>query len=130
MAKAKNAVIGGDFVGLEVKTGPQGVYLTGISAEGVYHFRIFLNRDTVERYELVSGTQSPSFTSAIGRGLIGAALFGTVGMVAGAATAKDNGIYRVAVYFRSDDPKSVSCGKRALLELDEKLYTKLTAACF
>lgn len=43
-------------------------------------------------------------------------------MVAGAVTGKNKGIYVVAVQFND--------GKKSLIELDSKIYTKFIEKCF
>lgn len=128
MAKAKNAVIAGDFVGFNVASAPAGVRLAGITNDGAR--LIWLNRSTVERCELISSEPDRSPVASVARGLIGDALFGTAGMVAGVMTTKDRGNYRVAIYFRSDDPAAPTCGKHSLLEINEQIYQKLVSACF
>ena len=130
MAKAMNAVLAGDFARLAVKAGPKGLYLTGKTRDGFFYSWIDINRSTVAQYELITDEHRKSAVSGVARGLVGGALLGPVGMLAGAVSAKSKGIYQVAVLFNSDDPRSATCGKRSLLELDDALYKKLIAACF
>lgn len=130
MAKAKNAVVAGDFNGVAVKLGSAGLYLSGFTVEGYSVMHVDLNRSTVEQYELITDERRKSAASGIARGLVGNALFGPVGMLAGAVSAKEKGIYQVAVMFKDDGSHAAYCGKRSLLELDDKLYKKLVTSCF
>ena len=81
-----------------------------------------MNAKTVKAYELVTEETSKSAASGIARGLIGGALLGGVGMVAGAMSAKNKGTYTVAVEFMD--------GKRSLLELDKSAYDRLVKILF
>lgn len=54
------------------------------------------------------------------RGLVGGALLGPIGLLAGGMSAKSKGVYQVAVVFKD--------GKRSLLELDDKRYKALMKA--
>jgi len=130
MARARNAVIAGDFTGVDVKLDPAGLCLSGFTVEGYSVMRVDVNRSTVERYELVNDEHQRSVASGIARGLVGNALLGSLGMLAGAVSAKERGIYQIAVFFRDDGSRAAYCGKRSLLELDDKMYKKLVAACF
>jgi hypothetical protein len=77
---------------------------------------------TVESYELITDEHRKSAKSGIARGLVGGALLGPVGMLAGGMSAKSKGIYQVAIQFKD--------GKRSLLEVDDKIYKAIIQACF
>ncbi len=77
---------------------------------------------TVESYELITDEHRKSAKSGIARGLVGGALLGPVGILAGGMSAKSKGIYQVAIQFKD--------GKRSLLEVDDKIYKAIIQACF
>lgn len=117
MANAKNRVIAGDYVGKAVATTINGPYIMTGFAKSYY-----LNKDTVESYELVTDEHRKSAASGVARGLVGGALLGPVGMLAGGLSAKNKGIYQVAVQFKD--------GKKSLLEVDDKIYKAIVKGCF
>ena len=51
--------------------------------------KLYLNKDTVEAYELITDETRKSAASGIARGLVGGALLGPVGMLAGGLSAKN-----------------------------------------
>lgn len=77
---------------------------------------------TVESYELITDEHRKSAKSGIARGLVGGALLGPVGMLAGGMSAKSKGIYQIAIQFKD--------GRRSLLEVDDKIYKAIIQACF
>ncbi len=77
---------------------------------------------TVESYELITDEHRKSAKSGIARGLVGGALLGPIGILAGGMSAKSKGIYQVAIQFKD--------GKRSLLEVDDKIYKAIIQACF
>lgn len=118
MAKAKNKVIAGDYEGKKVDGG-------GLSPAfimvGMFK-SINLDNKNVESYEIITDEHRKSAKSGVARGLVGGALLGPVGMLAGGISAKSKGIYQVAVQFKD--------GKRSLLEIDDKIYKALIKGCF
>lgn len=118
MANAKNRVIAGDYAGKQVLGG--GIAQAGISLGFVK--QLYLNKMTVESYELITDEHRKSAKSGVARGLVGGALLGPVGMLAGGLSAKSKGIYQVAIQFKD--------GKRSLLEVDDKIYKAIIQACF
>lgn len=124
MAKAKNAVIAGDFMGKKVSVsfGKVSMDVGGLSA-------IELNSRTVAGYSVVDETHKTSMASGVMRGMVGGALFGGAGMVAGAMTAKQKGVYQVVIQL-IDDPQWRYSGKRFLLEVDEPTYKAIIKNCF
>jgi len=115
--KARNKVVSGDFKGRSVT-----LSLTSTPVIKGFFTKRKLNRKTVSNYELVKDEQLKSTGSAVSRGLVGGLIGGGLGMVAGAVTGKNKGIYVVAVQFND--------GKRSLIELDSKIYTKFIEKCF
>lgn len=115
---AKNKVIAGDYVGKQVLGG--GVAQAGISIG--FMKQLYLNKTTVESYEVISDEHQKSAVSGAAKGIVGGVLLGGVGMIAGAMSAKEKGVYTVAIQFKD--------GKKSLLEIDEKLYKAIVQACF
>ncbi|MCC5910162.1 MAG: hypothetical protein JJT76_06960 [Clostridiaceae bacterium] len=115
---AKNRVIAGDYAGCVVVSG-LGTVQIGI---GLFKKNLVLDSTTVEGYELVTDEHRKSASSGVARGLIGGALLGPVGMLAGGLSAKNKGTYTVAIQFKD--------GKNSLLEVDDKIYKILVQRCF
>lgn len=117
MSKAKNAVIAGDYEGKVVGITVQGAYIM-LGFMKTY----YMNKDNVESYELITDEHRKSAASGVARGLIGGALLGPVGMLAGGLSAKNKGIYQVAIQFKD--------GKKSLIEVDDKIYKAIIKSCF
>lgn len=119
MGKAKNKVIAGDNKGKNVQMTLGQIAIAG----GISLLKpLFINKETVESYELVTDEHRKSAASGVARGLVSGALLGPVGMLAGGLTAKEKGIYQVAIQFKD--------GKRSLIEIDDKIYNQLIKVCF
>lgn len=109
-------VIAGDYSGWEVKSGPAGVVLQrGFK-------KIKLNKETLETYELIDEEYKKSMASGVTKGIVGGALLGGVGALAGIVSAKDTGVFQVAVQFRD--------GTRSLLKVDKHIYNRLVQDMF
>lgn len=115
---AKNRVISGDYLGKQVLGG--GVSQAGISIG--FMKQIYLNKSTVENYEVVTDEKQKSMISGVARGVVGGALLGGVGAIVGATSAKNKGIYTIAIQFKD--------GKRSLIEVDDKIYKAIVQNCF
>ena len=115
---AKNRVISGDYSGKQILGG--GVSQAGISIGFVK--QLYLNKSTVESYEVLTDEKQKSMASGVARGIVGGALMGGVGAIAGAATAKSKGIYTISIQFKD--------GKRSLIEVDDKIYKAIIQNCF
>lgn len=115
---AKNRVIKGDYAGSQIVGG--GVANAAISLGIIKQLR--LNSSTVESYEVIADEHNKSAASGAIRGMVGGALLGGAGMIAGALSAKEKGIYTISIQFKD--------GKKSLLEVDEKLYKAIIQACF
>lgn len=116
MAKAKNMVIAGDYQGKAVMGGAKPGIVVKV-------FRpLYLDSTTVESYEVITDEHRKSAASGVARGLVGGALLGPVGMLAGGLSAKDKGIYQIAIQFKD--------GKKSLIEVDDAIYKAIVAMCF
>ena len=114
---AKNKVIAGDYNGSQVTTSFGIVQLIlGFTKT------LALDKSTVSGYELVTDEHRKSAASGVGRGLIGGALLGPVGLLAGGLSAKSKGTFTVAINFKD--------GKSSLLEVDDKNYKAIVKKCF
>ena len=72
-------------------------------------------------YEIVNEESRKSASSAVGRGLVGGLLLGSVGLLAG-LSAKNKGIHTLAIQFKD--------GKKSLVEMDDKIYKELLKKLF
>ena len=114
---AKNRVLAGDYVGSLVSQALGQPYIgIGIGKS------VYINRSTVESYEVITDEHRKSAASGIARGLVAGALLGSVGLLAGGLSAKTKGIYQIAVQFKD--------GKRSLIEVDDKVYKAIIKSCF
>lgn len=113
---AQNKVIAGDYKGSNIDTFFDELYISlG------WDSKVLINKRTVTEYEVIDQENRKSATSAVGRALVGAALLGGVGLLAG-LSARRKGIYTVAIQFKD--------GKKSLIEIDEKKYKKLLKIMF
>lgn len=116
---AKNQVIAGDYAGRMVIV-MGGVPQISLSRNWTENRQ--LDSFDVERYELITEDTRKSAASGVARGLVGGALLGPVGMLAGGLSAKNKGIYTMALQFKD--------GKKSLIEVDEKIYKAIVKSCF
>jgi hypothetical protein len=118
---ASNRVIAGDYV-------DKGLLLVGnelsivLKSNFLKTEKILLNKDTVESYEVITSEHTKNAINGVVRGAVGAALLGPVGLLAGGLSAKNKGVFTIAVKFRD--------GKNSLIEIDEKMYKALLKATF
>lgn len=111
-----NMITAGEYQGAGIKTGFNSITI----CKGLK--RIKLTKDMVESYELITDEHRKSAVSGVARGIVGGALLGPVGMLAGGLSAKNKGIYNVAVEFKD--------GKKSLMELDDLGYKTLIKILF
>lgn len=116
---AKNKVIAGDYIESRISLTAGGT-LPIISVDN--KTSIEMNNFFVESYEVITDEHRKSAASGIARGLVGGALLGPVGMLAGGLSAKSKGVYQVAIQFKD--------GNKSLIEIDDKIYKALIKACF
>ena len=121
LAAARNKVISGKYEGKMVLE-PSWPYKHPYIFVGFTKNAFELNSKTVESYELVTDEHSKSAASGIGRGLIGGALLGPVGLLAGVLSAESRSTYIVAIQYKN--------GEKSLLEIDHKVYSALVKSCF
>lgn len=113
---AQNKVIAGEY---------EGSLVMGFVTPGIYpnpkQPPIELTKDNVLNYEVITEEHRKSAASGIARGLVGGALLGPVGLLAG-LTAKSKGTHTIAIEFKD--------GKRSLVEIDEKIYNAFIQKMF
>ncbi|MFF2179422.1 hypothetical protein ACFVT8_23665 [Lysinibacillus sp. NPDC058147] len=113
---AQNKVIAGEY---------EGSLVMGFVTPGVYtnpkQPPIELTKENVSNYEVITEEHRKSAASGITRGLVGGALLGPVGLLAG-LTAKSKGTHVIAVEFKD--------GKKSLIEIDEKIYKSFIQKMF
>lgn len=115
---AKNAVIAGDYEG-------KGISIRGFGDVSIVTgFGKFIDLDkySVEAYEVITDEHRKSAASGVARGLVGGALLGTVGLIAGSLSAKTKGTYQIVIQFKD--------GKKSLIEVDDKIYKSIVKNCF
>lgn len=115
---AKNRVISGDYIGKQVLGG--GVAQAGISLG--FLKQLYLNKTTVKNYEVIADEHNKSAVSGAIKGMVGGTLLGGAGLLAGSLSAKEKGIYTIAIQFKD--------GKKSLIEVNEKIYKAIIQACF
>ncbi|MGN7402027.1 hypothetical protein ACTHO0_19425 [Cytobacillus praedii] len=113
---AKNKVIAGDYEGKPVQRVIQIVQILNGFGK-----RIELNKNTVQEYEVIDGSNQKSVVSAVGRAFVGGVILGPVGWFA-ALSAKSKGTHVIAIEFKD--------GKKSLLEVDDKIYSTLMKVMF
>ena len=116
MAKAKNKVIAGEYEGKKVESGLLGVHIK------TFLENINLDKKNVSSYEVITDDIRKSAKSGVARGIVGGVLLGPVGALAGGLSAKNKGIYQIAIEFKD--------GKKSLIEVDDKIYKAIVKSCF
>ncbi len=116
-----NMVVAGDYEDkyVKFKNKKQGLYIVGNFGMGK---KVFINKETVDYYEVVGEEQYRSFGSGLARGIAGGLAFGGVGAIAGAASAKNKGSHMVSVVFKD--------GLKALCELDDDMFKNLVTVLY
>lgn len=116
----KNIVVAGDYKGsIDFKNNKKGLYIYGAFGLGP---KTFINKETVSSYEVIDSESQTSLGSGVARGIVGGALFGGVGAIAGAASAKKKGVYRVSILFKD--------GTKCLCDLDDFMFKRLTEVMY
>ena len=112
---AKNTVVAGDYKGKSIKASLGRIYIDTLLGKDI-------SKKTVESYEVVGQDAQKSMGSGIVKGIIGGALLGGIGAIAGASSGKSKVTYTVSIVFKD--------GKRALCELDEDMYKRVIKALY
>ncbi len=117
MAKVRNEVIAGDYAGRKVLcSGSRIIFDRSFEAP------VVVDDSTVDHYEVVDEENTKDLVSAFGRGLVGNALFGSVGMMAGVFSAKNKTAIIVSIQFKNGD--------KSLIEIDKNIYKVLLRVLF
>lgn len=114
---AKNMVIAGEYQGKGVGVTCGRPFITLKITKPLY-----LDKDTVESYEVITEETRKSAASGVARGIVGGALLGPVGLLAGGLSAKNKGTVTLAVQFKD--------GGKSLIEADDKFYKALMQRMF
>lgn len=77
---------------------------------------------TFVKYEVVSHESKKSTSSAYKKSLIGGFFFGGAGAIAGAASAENEDIYRIAMYYPD--------GEKSLIEVDGFIFKQIQRCLF
>lgn len=116
----KNIVTAGDYKGhIDYLLSKKCLYIYGAFGLGK---KTYITKDTVDHYEVIGEETSTSFGSGVARSVIGAAAFGAAGAIAGAASAKKNGIHSVSIVFKD--------GTKCLCDLDDWMFKKLVETLY
>ena len=117
---AKNVVVAGDYKGyIDFENKKKGLYIYGAFGLGK---KTFINKDTVQSYEVIGGEGQKSMSSGIVKGAVGDALFGGIGAIAGASSGKNTEPYTVSIIFND--------GTTCLCELDSDMYKNLVTVLY
>ena len=117
MKKVRNEVIAGDYAGRKVRCTRDKVIFDKLLSPPVE-----VSADTVAYYEVVDQESTKSLGSTLTRGLVGNALLGNVGMVAGVMSAENTTAVVVSIEFKNGD--------KSLIEIDKNIYKVLLRALF
>lgn len=110
-----NIITAGDYKGyIDYKNKKKGLYIYGAFGLGK---KTFINKETVDHYEVIGEEQHQSFGSGVARATIGGVLFGVGGAVAGAASGKKKGLHTVSVVFKD--------GTKFMCNLDDLMFKHL-----
>lgn len=114
--KAKNKIKAGYLKEYKFKKCYGKLYLKCLEKEYA------VNKMTISSFQIINCSEQPSGLSIFTRGFILSKLFGTLGLITGAATAKKNKIYTVKLTF--------SNGESGLAEIDSYYYDLLVGELF
>lgn len=109
-----NTVIAGDYKGY-INTNLKGELFID-EGKVIGNKKHPINKETVYSYEVIGEESKTSMGSGVVRAAAGAALFGSAGALAGAASAKKKGKHTVSVVFTD--------GKKCLIEFDDAFFKK------
>lgn len=111
-------VISGDYQGREIKAAwGGGVYINAKGGE-----KIMIDSSTVKSYEVLEIDDKKSFSSGVARGIVGGAVFGGVGALAGVNSAKTMKTAKIKILFKD--------GKCSLLKVNKIHYDEIINKLF
>ena len=113
MAKAKNQVISGAYLGYKINSFLGELALSNWSSTQ----SISINKNNVSSIESVDSSKQRDTGSTIARGIVGGILLGPAGMVGGALLGKSNEVHLLSINFKD--------GKKSLIEVDSKIYKEI-----
>lgn len=116
MAKVKNKIVAGKYEGHNLAKDSGKIFFVVYPGDMIY-----IDDKTVKSYELVTEETWKSAKSGVARGLVGGALLGPVGLLAG-LSAKNAGEFHLAVEWVK--------GGSSLITLNEKFYKLFTQSTF
>lgn len=116
---AKNVVVAGDYDEgpIEFKNKEKGLFIN----KGMFN-KIWINKETVDHYEVIDTESGKSMSSGIIKGAVGGALFGGIGAIAGATSGKNKSNVLVSIIFKD--------GKKSLCELDGAMFKNLVITLY
>lgn len=94
-------VLAGDFEGCLIRSSNSYLYIDN-------YIEYTFTKNNISSYEIVSQDTTKSTSSALTRGIIGGALLGPIGLLAGLG-AKNKNCIKIAVYWKD--------GKKSLIQL-------------
>lgn len=106
-----NYVVAGDFKGIISSKGIMNVTMWIDENKFFNSKQYYINKDTVESYEIIDSEEKLKMSSALIRGAAGAAIMGPLGALVGASSAKKQKDTVVSIHFKN--------GKKALVVMDE-----------
>lgn len=118
-----NTVTAGDYNGfIFFKNKKKGLYIEHNAGFFKGKQKIYINKDTVESYEVIEQDTTKGMGSGMLRGAVGAAVLGGVGAIAGANSAKNKNLFTVSIIFKD--------GTKALCDLDGEMYKNLVTVMY
>lgn len=111
-----NYAVAGDHKGqIKFKNMKKGLYID--ESKMFRKSLCFINKSTVESYELLTSESEQSKKGSLSKGVVGGAVFGIAGAIAGGTSSKTKAKYTVSIVFTD--------GTKALCELDSQYYNVL-----
>jgi hypothetical protein len=135
MGKKNNFVLAGDYENCRILASGQfkgrkkilhvpmdpnqseNVFLQAYSSKSQF---VEISKETIESWQLVTEETQKSLSSSLARGLVGGALLGPLGLIAGGVTGKNRKTYHVLVNWND--------GKKSLFELNDFWYKEYLKA--
>ena len=114
--EASNKVIGGDFEGYQITS------MFGQLSMTKGFTNISLNKQNIEREEIMTEESKKSFIGAAGIGIVGGFFLGPLGLIPGALAGGNNKEVCFACYLKD--------GKKFMAVTDPKVYQKIAALAF